>query len=292
MGGHAHETVPTTSYERERREELNNELSDHQWDRRGARRFLGATAGLAAFGGIAQGRGGRGSGAEPAGADRRAQGHSGEYTGGDRRDRGRGPNLDAHFGEAFRPSETVPPGLVDHTVGLHIHENALENPSQTAVAFHFSPTGLHVDAGDVIAFEATTPDHTITAYHEGFGRQLRVPDDKPPFSSPVLPIGGAWLYQFDVPGTYDLLCAPHEYFGMVMRIIVGNPDDEAYDGGFGPGGPPPQPRPPVSRPELNGLAIDPWPFPTALEVLTTSALTVPNIASAGPVTIGDVEAGL
>ncbi len=274
-------------------EELLDAITDHRWYRRGALRLLGVTAGIAALGGTAHARGRRGGRVNGDDAGARAQGRGdGGHPGDDRRDRGRGPNLDAYFGEAFRPSETAPPGLIDHTVELHIHEHAIQNPSQTAVPFHFSPTGLKIDVGDVIAFVATTPDHTITAYHEGFGRQRRVPDDKPPFSSPLLPIGGAWLYHFDVPGTYDLLCAPHEYFGMVMRVVVGDPDDDAYDGSFGPGGPPPQPRPPVSRPELSQLGITPWPFPTAMEVLTTNALSVPNIATAGTVPIGDVEADL
>lgn len=83
--------------------------------------------------------------------------------------------------------------------------------------------GLQIDVGDTVAFHAHTPDHTVTAYHMEHGRQQRVPDDADPFSSPVLPIGASWLYQFDQPGTYDINCAPHEFFGMVGRIVVGDP---------------------------------------------------------------------
>ncbi|MFB6310868.1 MAG: plastocyanin, partial [Salinirussus sp.] len=113
-----------------------------------------------------------------------------------------------------------------------------------------------------------------------------------PFSSPVINAGGFWLYRSESPGTYDVFCAPHEFFGMVMRLVVGDPDDSDYDGDFGPSGPPPQPRPPVSRVELNMLGITSFPFPTATEVLGTDALTVSNIDSNGSVSVSDVEADL
>lgn len=265
--------------------ELLQVIKRHTTDRRGMMKVIGAGAALAALGGPVAAR-------EP--PDRSRQGRSGRdrdhsRDGHPRRGQGRGPNIDAFYGETYRPGATVPSGKVDHTVELHIHEHAIQNPDPAAVPFHFAPTGLHIDAGDVVAFEATTPDHTITAYSEGFGRQQRVPDDKPPFSSPLLSFGATWLYHFDSPGTYDLLCAPHEYFGMVMRIVVGDPDDQDYDGTFGPGGPPPQPRPPVSRPELASIGLSPWPFPTANEVLSADALGVSEIVSQGQVSIGDIE---
>ncbi|MFB1062504.1 plastocyanin/azurin family copper-binding protein [Natrinema sp. H-ect4] len=97
--------------------------------------------------------------------------------------------------------------------------------------FYFEPTGRFVETGDVVRFNLATPDHTVTAYHPGLGRQRRVPEGIPPFSSPVLGTDAFWLYRFDEPGVYDVLCAPHEIFGMVMRIVVGEPTAE-----FGPEG--------------------------------------------------------
>ena len=44
------------------------------------------------------------------------------------------------------------------------------------------------------------PDHTVTASHNGRGFQQRVPETVPPFSSPVVEAGGAWLYEFAEPG--------------------------------------------------------------------------------------------
>lgn len=37
----------------------------------------------------------------------------------------------------------------------------------------------------------------------------------------MIPIGGNWEYTFTVPGVYDVFCGPHEQYGMVMRIVVG-----------------------------------------------------------------------
>ncbi|QCS42511.1 plastocyanin/azurin family copper-binding protein [Natrinema versiforme] len=97
--------------------------------------------------------------------------------------------------------------------------------------FFFEPTGLFVEPGDVVQFQLATPDHTVTAYHPQHGRQRRVPEGVPPFSSPVLGMDTFWLYRFDEPGVYDVLCSPHEIFGMVMRIVVGEPTAD-----FGPEG--------------------------------------------------------
>jgi plastocyanin len=46
------------------------------------------------------------------------------------------------------------------------------------------------------------------------------------------PVPQSWLYAFDEPGVYDIECAPHEHWGMAMRIVVGddaNPDFEVRD---------------------------------------------------------------
>lgn len=262
-------------------EELLEVIKTHGTNRRGAMRLLGAGVGVAALSGTAAAR------------DRRRDRSRGDGEGRQgRRWWSRGPHIDATFGKAYTASERVPSGLVDHVIEVHVHEHAIMDGEPTTVPFHFSPTGLQIDVGDVIEFRGVTPDHTVTAYHEGFGRQQRVPDDRPPFSSPVLPAGASWLYAFGSAGTYDLLCAPHEPFGMVMRLVVGDPDDSGYDDAFGPAGPPPQPRPPVSRMELTILGVTSWPFPTAAEVLGTDALSLTNIVDEGPVSIADVEADL
>lgn len=104
---------------------------------------------------------------------------------------------------------------------------------------YFDPTGLAVDAGDVVAFTADAPGHTVTAYHPQFGRQRRVPEGTSPFSSPVLGEERFWLYRFEDPGVYDLFGAPHEIFGAAMRIVVDG-GDPAFGQATAPGRRPPQ----------------------------------------------------
>jgi plastocyanin len=134
------------------------------------------------------------------------------------------PCLNAVFGyPSLSTGVTLPPSLeADHAVDMLIGEKTRPGgPPEPSLDFFFKPVGLHVQPGDIIRFNGTTPEHTVTAYHTRQGRQQRVPIGVPPFSSPVLAAGGFWLYAFDEPGVYDLFCAPHEPFGMVMRIVVG-----------------------------------------------------------------------
>ncbi len=135
--------------------------------------------------------------------------------------------LDSYYGFATPDAGEVPEDLdPDHEVGLHTElPEDPQNPSRPPF-FHFEPAGLNVQSGDVVQFTLQGPDHTITAYHPGMGFQRRVPEGVPPFSSPVLNVGGAWLYQFDEEGVYDLYCGPHHVLGMNMRIVVGDLAEE------------------------------------------------------------------
>lgn len=105
-----------------------------------------------------------------------------------------------------------------------VHEVTMlieEVDGQPVPEFFFEPVGLFIEPGDTVRFFAPTPHHSVTAYHEMQGKIHRVPDGVDPFSSPMVPIGGSWEYTFTIPGVYDVFCAPHEQFGMVMRIVVG-----------------------------------------------------------------------
>ena len=172
-----------------------------------------------------------------------------------------------------------------HDVDLHI--GFPQSPEDAHPPFfHYEPAGLRVDSGDVVRFNFTTPDHTITAYHPALGWQQRVPAGVPPFSSPVGNLGGFWLYRFEVEGLYDMFCAPHEILGMAMRIVVG--DDEnagsSYEDDFHPS---PPLRGPTSRAEIEAILPleDPpgWPFLTPVEVLGTTVLDPSNIIESGAV---------
>jgi plastocyanin len=129
------------------------------------------------------------------------------------------PHIDPHYGYSTPDADDIPQKLEpDHEVELHV---ILPNPPEPPM-FHFAPTGLSVDPGDIVQFTFTFPDHTITSYQPAHGYQRRVPEAAPPFSSPVISAGGAWLYRFETEGLYDIYCGPHRILGMAMRIVVGD----------------------------------------------------------------------
>lgn len=125
--------------------------------------------------------------------------------------------LDPQFGFVGATPEAPAPVEHDYEVQLLIGERE----GAPIPEFYFEPVGLFVEAGSVVKFFLATPDHTVTAYHPSLGRTQRVPDGVPAISSPVLGGGTYWLYRFETPGVYDLYCAPHEPFGMAMRVVVG-----------------------------------------------------------------------
>lgn len=144
-----------------------------------------------------------------------------------------------------------------------------------SVGFHYDPAGLRARPGDVVIFDAESPDHGVTAYHERHGRQNRVPDDVGPISSPLVPVGGYWLYEFPTEGVYDLYCPPHEAFGMAMRVVVtesDNPDDAPAPSVEQTG------RPPTGTNALAGIfgGLNPN-VPSAHDVLHSSALSPDKI---------------
>lgn len=136
------------------------------------------------------------------------------------------------------------------------------NPERPA-DFFFQPTGLHVQPGDVVKFVFTTPDHLVASYHPVFGMSRRVPVGVDSFSSPLMgwtedsiaddqieppaepggegdeddedgaesgqPVPSTWLHAFEAEGVYDMVCSPHETFGMVMRVVVGDVDEAPFE---------------------------------------------------------------
>lgn len=201
-----------------------------------------------------------------------------------------GSTIDATYGFATTDADDLPEGLdPDHEVELHIDlPESLADPDRPPF-FHFSPSGLHVETDDVVQFTAVEPDHAVTAYHEALGFQQRVPEEMPPFSSPVLNAGGAWLYEFDETGVYDMYCGPHHILGMVMRIVSGDVDDapeyvDTFEGREGS-----EDEPPLLAPfskeflehELNATSEEnedcEWSWVTPVEVLATDALDPEHI---------------
>jgi plastocyanin len=125
--------------------------------------------------------------------------------------------IDPRFGY-IGTSDEEPPVQADHTVDLLIRER--ENVP--IPEFYFEPTGLSVDPGATVRFNLATPHHNVNAYHPAFGYTQRVPDGVAPFSSPILGVGDYWLYTFEQEGVHNIMCAPHELFGMVGTVVVGS----------------------------------------------------------------------
>jgi plastocyanin len=197
------------------------------------------------------------------------------------------PRLDPLYGYATANADEIPESIdPDHEVTLR---TGAPTPGEHGPLFHFEPTGLSVDSGDVVQFTFATPDHSVTAYHPGHGFQRRVPADVPPFSSPIVNAGGAWLYRFDAEGVYDMYCAPHHILGMTMRVVVGDLDEAdvpEYEDTFEGSEEPPL-LAPFSKEflerEMEHFSADDentavnWVWLTPQEVLDTAALDPANI---------------
>ena len=100
----------------------------------------------------------------------------------------------------------------------------------TAVAFE--PATITVDVGDeVVWYNNSARAHSITAYEAG------IPDDADYFATGgyeteeaareawdgmngALTNGQRYSHTFEVPGTYDYFCVPHEGSGMVGTVVV------------------------------------------------------------------------
>ncbi|MFC6989881.1 plastocyanin/azurin family copper-binding protein [Haloplanus sp. GCM10025708] len=224
--------------------------------------------------------------------------------------------IDPNYGYATPDAGTISslPGDLqpNYTVELHVRQGVPYEPgppkeTEHGPLFHFDPAGLALDVGDVVEFRYTTPDHTITAYHNAHGFQHRVPPNVPPFSSPVVNAGGAWLYEFTEPGLYDVYCGPHHILGMVMRLVVGDPENWAggvpdYEDTFeGSAGPPPILAPfgkEFLEDELNTFS-EPhenknpeWVWLTPQEVLDADALDPENVWANESVSIDGVLADI
>lgn len=196
-----------------------------------------------------------------------------------------GGDIHPIYGYSVQDPSEIPAGLEpDHEVLL---TGAQPDPEAGLVTlFVFDPVGLHVSSGDVVQFTFDTPDHTVTAYHEAIGFQTRVPEESPPFSSPIVTAGGAWLYRFEHEGVYDLYCGPHQILGMVMRVVVGDLDESEYPEYLET----PEEIPPFGE-EFEHLLVQfsdeteavEWVFPTPRQTLTANALDPGRIQAEGTV---------
>ena len=96
----------------------------------------------------------------------------------------------------------------------------------------FRPEELTVEAGTTVTFENTSSHaHTVTAYEGG------IPDEAEFFATGdfesemaaregwenqqgLLYQGESWEHTFEIPGTYQYFCIPHEESGMIGFVEV------------------------------------------------------------------------
>jgi plastocyanin len=94
----------------------------------------------------------------------------------------------------------------------------------------FEPEVLTVDAGETVTLVNESEDaHTVTAYENeipeaasyfssgGFANENEARDD---LAGGLLSAGEKFDVRFEMPGTYQYFCIPHEDSGMTGRIVV------------------------------------------------------------------------
>lgn len=142
----------------------------------------------------------------------------------------------------WRP-ESLPTGAIDPPA----EPGAEPTPTPTPGAGSPTPT--------------PTPDGTATAEGgDGSGEEA------------AGPVPDTYLVGFERPGVYDFLCSPHEAYGMVMRVVVGDVTEAPFETSDPTALPPPRAGP-------VGLARG---------VLTDAALEPAAIVDAGSVAFADL----
>jgi len=95
-----------------------------------------------------------------------------------------------------------------------------------AGSYYFDPIGLSVEPGTTVTFENVSGTHNAVSY-DG-----RIPEAADGFGTTI---GETAEVTFEEPGTYDYFCSPHKSFGMVGRVVVGEPGGPA-EGSMPPDG--------------------------------------------------------
>ncbi len=101
----------------------------------------------------------------------------------------------------------------------------------TAVAF--DPSAVTVSAGETVVWRNTsTRAHSVTAYEDaipdgadyfasgGFESETAARDGWANGLTGNVTSGDEFTHRFEVPGTYEYFCIPHERSGMVGRVVV------------------------------------------------------------------------
>jgi plastocyanin len=95
--------------------------------------------------------------------------------------------------------------------------------------YHFDPHVVRVTEGGTVTWTLESGNHTATAYHPEYDQPQLVPEGTPAWDSGTLSEEGeTYEHTFETEGVYHYYCKPHEQFGMLATVIVGEPhlDDE------------------------------------------------------------------
>lgn len=90
--------------------------------------------------------------------------------------------------------------------------------------YHFDPHVSWVTEGGTVTWRLEGGTHTATAYHPDNDQPLLVPEGTDAWDSGMLSeVGETFEHTFETEGVYHYLCKPHEQFGMLATVIVGEP---------------------------------------------------------------------
>ena len=131
------------------------------------------------------------------------------------------PDRKAHSTINRRQLITALGGGAAASVGMAGRGSGQESPVVMMGNTYFDPIGLFVEPETTVRFEISEGAHSATAYED------RVPAAATPFDSGTLS-DEAFEHTFDVAGTYDYYCSPHQST-QVGRIIVGEPGGPAEE---------------------------------------------------------------
>lgn len=122
-----------------------------------------------------------------------------------------------------------------HGEEAHGHDQVSEPKASREVAvntarqegsteYHFDPHVTWVEAGGTVTWRLESGTHTATAYHPGNDQPRLVPEGTEAWDSGTLSEEGeTFSHTFETEGVYHYLCTPHEQFGMMATVIVGEP---------------------------------------------------------------------
>ncbi|MFD1646822.1 cupredoxin domain-containing protein [Haloarchaeobius litoreus] len=96
--------------------------------------------------------------------------------------------------------------------------------SEGSTEYHFDPHVTWVEPGGTVTWTLESGTHTATAYHPGNDQPRLVPEGTAAWDSGTMSEEGeTFEHTFETEGVYHYLCTPHEQFGMMATVIVGEP---------------------------------------------------------------------